>query len=91
MLNIWKDLKVPPGNQLEALKGDRKGQYSIRINEQYRICFIWTEFGPRKWKSWIITGRKGELLWLECQPKEYQPIQGKCCVKNFWNQRNYPA
>ena len=37
------DLKVPPGNRLEALKGDRLGQYSIRINEQYRLCFIWSE------------------------------------------------
>ena len=37
------DLKVPPGNRLEALKGDRQGQYSIRINEQYRICFVWSE------------------------------------------------
>jgi proteic killer suppression protein len=36
------DIKVPPGNRLEALKGHRKGQYSIRINNQYRICFIWT-------------------------------------------------
>lgn len=35
------DLKVPPGNRLEALKGARKGQHSIRINDQYRICFIW--------------------------------------------------
>ncbi len=35
------DLKVPPGNRLEALKGDRKGQYSIRINDRFRICFIW--------------------------------------------------
>ncbi|WP_320169833.1 type II toxin-antitoxin system RelE/ParE family toxin [Maridesulfovibrio sp.] len=35
------DLKVPPGNRLELLKGDRAGQYSIRINNQYRICFIW--------------------------------------------------
>ncbi len=35
------DLRVPPGNRLEALKGDRAGQYSIRINNQYRICFIW--------------------------------------------------
>ena len=35
------DLKVPPGNRFEALKGDRKGQYSIRINDQFRICFIW--------------------------------------------------
>ncbi len=34
-------LKVPPGNQLEALKGDRKGQHSIRINDQWRICFVW--------------------------------------------------
>jgi len=41
-----EDLKVPPGNRLEALKGDRKGQFSIRINEQYRICFRWTEQGP---------------------------------------------
>ncbi|MBE7528041.1 type II toxin-antitoxin system RelE/ParE family toxin [Nitrosomonas sp.] len=35
-----------PGNRLEALSGDRKGQYSIRINEQYRICFKWIEMGP---------------------------------------------
>jgi toxin HigB-1 len=36
------DLRVPPGNRLEALKGDRKGQHSIRINDQWRVCFIWT-------------------------------------------------
>lgn len=42
-----EELKVPPGNRLEALAGDRKGQYSIRINEQYRICFAWGEHGPR--------------------------------------------
>jgi proteic killer suppression protein len=41
-----EDLKVPPGNRLEALRGDRKGQLSIRINEQYRIRFQWTEQGP---------------------------------------------
>lgn len=40
-----EDLKVPPGNKLEALKGNKKGQYSIRINDQYRICFTWTEAG----------------------------------------------
>jgi proteic killer suppression protein len=39
------DLKVPPGNLLEALKGDRVGQYSIRINDQWRVCFRWTEAG----------------------------------------------
>lgn len=37
------DLRVPPGNRLEKLVGDRKGQYSIRINEQWRICFVWTD------------------------------------------------
>ena len=37
------DLRVPPNNRLEALKGNRKGQYSIRINDQYRICFIWQD------------------------------------------------
>ena len=40
------ELAVPPGNRLEALKDDRKGQYSIRVNERYRICFAWTETGP---------------------------------------------
>jgi proteic killer suppression protein len=37
------DLRSPPGNELEALKGDRKGQYSIRINKQWRICFVWRD------------------------------------------------
>jgi toxin HigB-1 len=41
------DLRVPPGNRLEALRGGRTGQYSIRINDQYRICFVWTAAGPK--------------------------------------------
>jgi toxin HigB-1 len=40
------DMRAPPGNRLEALSGDRKGQWSIRINDQYRICFRWTAEGP---------------------------------------------
>ncbi|WP_274379225.1 type II toxin-antitoxin system RelE/ParE family toxin [Rhodophyticola sp. CCM32] len=40
------DLRVPPANRLEALKGNRAGQHSIRINDQWRICFIWTRAGP---------------------------------------------
>ena len=40
------DLRVPPGNRLEALKGDRAGQYSIRVNDKFRVCFVWTEDGP---------------------------------------------
>ena len=60
--NIWKiafrkldqldsvlfldELRIPPGNRLEALSRDREGQHSIRINDQYRICFKWTETGP---------------------------------------------
>ena len=36
-------LRIPPGNQLEALKGDRRGQHSLRINEQWRICFVWRD------------------------------------------------
>ncbi|NQV49668.1 MAG: type II toxin-antitoxin system RelE/ParE family toxin [Candidatus Marinimicrobia bacterium] len=40
------ELRIPPGNRFEALHGDRVGQYSIRINDQVRICFSWTEFGP---------------------------------------------
>jgi proteic killer suppression protein len=40
------DLRVPPGNRLEALRADRAGQHSIRINDQWRICFIWSQGGP---------------------------------------------
>lgn len=49
MLNATVSLdssKVPPGNHLEALKGGRKGQYSIRINSQWRVCFIWKDGSP---------------------------------------------
>ena len=42
-----EELKIPPGNMLEALKGDRREEYSIRINQQYRICFKWSETGPK--------------------------------------------
>ena len=41
------DLRVPPGNRLEPLKGDRAGQFSIRINDQFRVCFAWTAEGPK--------------------------------------------
>jgi proteic killer suppression protein len=40
------DVRVPPGNRLEALKGDRAGQHSIRVNDQVRVCFRWTDAGP---------------------------------------------
>jgi proteic killer suppression protein len=43
-----EELRVPPGNRLEYLSGDRTGQVSIRINEQYRVCFEWTDSGPDK-------------------------------------------
>lgn len=42
---ILEDLKAPPGNRLEALYGDREGQHSIRVNAQWRLCFVWTEQG----------------------------------------------
>ena len=40
------ELRIPPANRLEALKGNRKGQHSIRINDQWRVCFAWTQTGP---------------------------------------------
>lgn len=43
---VLDDLKIPPANRLEALKGGRKGQHSVRINDQWRICFVWTTNGP---------------------------------------------
>lgn len=49
MLNrasVLEDLRIPPNNRLEALQGDRAGQYSIRVNRQWRVCFVWTVNGP---------------------------------------------
>ena len=49
MLNraiVLDDMRVPPGNRLEALRGDRAGQHSIRVNDQFRVCFVWTDAGP---------------------------------------------
>jgi toxin HigB-1 len=49
MLDAAKTLdfmRSPPGNRLEALKGDRAGQWSVRINDQWRVCFVWTDEGP---------------------------------------------
>jgi proteic killer suppression protein len=43
---VLEDLRSPPGNRLEALQGDRLGQHSIRVNDQFRVCFVWTESGP---------------------------------------------
>ncbi len=40
-------LRAPPGNRLEALSGDRAGQHSIRVNDQFRVCFVWTAQGPK--------------------------------------------
>ncbi|MFZ1043403.1 MAG: type II toxin-antitoxin system RelE/ParE family toxin [Anaerolineales bacterium] len=45
-VTLLQELKISPGNQLEALSGNRNGQYSIRINSQYRICFKWTDLEP---------------------------------------------
>jgi len=50
MLNraaVLEDLRIPPNNRLEALQGDRQGQHSIRVNRQWRVCFVWTESGPK--------------------------------------------
>ena len=41
-----EDLRIPPGNRLEPLRGDRAGQHSIHINDQYRLCFLWSDSGP---------------------------------------------
>ena len=52
------NLRVPPGNRLEALRKDRKGQHSIRVNDQYRVCFHgWTEM-PAMWRLWTTTRKR---------------------------------
>jgi proteic killer suppression protein len=45
-VEMLDELRIPPDNRLEQLSGERRGQYSIRINDQYRICFLWTNSGP---------------------------------------------
>lgn len=45
--HVLDDLRRLPGNRLEALRGDRAGQHSIRINDQWRLCFVWTQAGPK--------------------------------------------
>ena len=45
-VGLLDELRIPPGNRLESLSRGRKGEFSIRVNEQYRICFVWTEDGP---------------------------------------------
>jgi len=55
------ELRIPPHNKLEALSDDRKGQHSIRINDQYRICFVWTESGP-------------EHVWTESGPEQVEIV-----------------
>lgn len=45
-MTLLEEMGIPPGNQLEALSGERKGPFSVRINEQYRVCFLWTDEGP---------------------------------------------
>jgi proteic killer suppression protein len=56
------DLRVPPGNRLEKLKGDRAGSYSVRINQQWRICFSWMDAGPEGVEivdyHWNTTGKE---------------------------------
>ena len=47
-VTVLQSLRVPPGNQLELLKGDREGQHSIRVNSQWRVCFIWQEDGAHQ-------------------------------------------
>ena len=47
LASTLNDMRVPPGNQLEMLSGDRRGQWSVRINDQFRLCFRWTDDGPQ--------------------------------------------
>jgi proteic killer suppression protein len=58
---VLDDLRVPPGNRLEALKGNRAGQHSIRINDQFRLCFVWTAEGNRELDNYqgysLISGK----------------------------------
>ena len=72
------DLKQAPGNRLEALKGIRKGQYSIRVNDQWRICFKWSNGDVIDVGSWTII--KGKQPWQKNYSNPFRPA--KFCWKN---------
>ena len=63
-----RDLAVLPGNRFEALKGDRKGQYSIRINDQWRICFEWASGADGPGNVEIVDYHRGKPSWHADQP-----------------------
>lgn len=52
---VLDDLRIPPGNRLEPLRGDREGQHSVRINDRWRICFVWKDDGPHDVEIVAIT------------------------------------
>ena len=62
------DLRSPPANRLEKLSGDREGQHSIRINDQYRICFVWEAEMPTTWRSWTITRKEAVMTTKKLAP-----------------------
>jgi hypothetical protein len=68
-----EDLKVPPGNHLEALSGDRKGQYSVRINDQFRICFRWEADGA--YDVEIVDYHDKEGAKPDAYPKTYKGME----------------
>src|SRR5438067_12924986 len=74
------DLRVPPGNRLEKLGGDRRGQYSVRINDQWRICFRWRDDGA--WDVEIVDYHSGRYM---TRNRMGRSIPAKSCVKSFWS------
>src|SRR5262249_5201423 len=73
------DLRVPPGNRLEKLAGDREGQYSIRVNDQWRVCFRWEEANADDVE---LVNYKWEPQWHAGTPR--RSIRGRSCGKNSW-------
>lgn len=73
-----RDLRSPPGNRLEALHGNRDGQHGIRINEQWRICFEWTDDGPANVETLTITDWRTACSRMEC----VRSTRAKSCEKN---------
>lgn len=81
-----EDLRVPPANQLEALKKDRAGQHSIRVNNQYRVCFVWTELGPAEVELGITTRDRALELPMVRIPTHQAPTHpGELLLEEFLN------
>ena len=88
---VLNDLKSPPGNRLEPLEGDRKGQHSIRINKQWRVCFRWAEDGPEDVViDHVIDHGQALLIRRQCKQSDHGQAKLNSCSAEKHRKLGHP-